>query len=91
MKFDHHFCIALELPEEEFQLPPIYIPEPPNNILVAHYINKNKLWLFLSGYDAGYMYEFSSPDNQQSSLREPEKSVPIIDLADTEICTILFE
>ncbi|CRK89887.1 CLUMA_CG003434, isoform A [Clunio marinus] len=42
--------------EETFQ--PLHIPDPPNSILWIQYTSNDTLWLSLSGFDAGYIYEY---------------------------------
>ncbi|XP_076234530.1 cilia- and flagella-associated protein 44 isoform X2 [Calliopsis andreniformis] len=47
--------------EEEMILPEIYIPEIPNRVLVAQYGSNGHIWLFMAGFDAGYVYEYPRP------------------------------
>lgn len=51
----------MEVDEKEMILPEIYIPEIPNKILIAQYGINGNIWLFMAGFDAGYVYEYPRP------------------------------
>ncbi|CAK9822070.1 Cilia- and flagella-associated protein 44 [Anthophora retusa] len=51
----------MDLDEKEVVLPEIYIPEIPNKILIAQYGINGNIWLFVAGFDAGYVYEYPRP------------------------------
>lgn len=57
---------------------------------MAQYIDRNVIWLSMSGFDAGYMYEYSSPEVAAILEKEPVKSIAIYDADDTEIRSFLF-
>ncbi|EFN70133.1 WD repeat-containing protein 52 [Camponotus floridanus] len=76
--------------EEEEPLPEIYIPKVPNKILIAQYINQYVIWLLMAGFDAGYIYEYPSPEINETSLEKPIKSTMIHDADDIEIRSCLF-
>ncbi|XP_049825621.1 cilia- and flagella-associated protein 44 isoform X2 [Aethina tumida] len=44
--------------ESEEDLGPLYFPPVPNDILWLMYTEYNTVWVSMSGYDAGYIYEF---------------------------------
>ncbi|XP_031368455.1 cilia- and flagella-associated protein 44 isoform X2 [Apis dorsata] len=51
----------MEVDEKEMILPEIYIPEIPNKVLIAQYGINGNIWLFMAGFDAGYVYEYPRP------------------------------
>ncbi|KYN22810.1 WD repeat-containing protein 52 [Trachymyrmex cornetzi] len=88
---------GLEINEEEFfdieekePLPEVYIPKIPNKVLTAQYINRDIIWLSIAGFDAGYMYEYLSPEVTEDIEKEPIKSIAIYDADDIEIRSCLF-
>ncbi|XP_011056677.1 PREDICTED: cilia- and flagella-associated protein 44, partial [Acromyrmex echinatior] len=86
---------GLEITEEAFfekeePLPEIYIPKIPNKVLTAQYISQDIIWLSMAGFDAGYMYEYLSPEVTEDIGKEPIKSIPIYDADDIEIQSCLF-
>jgi len=83
------FIITVNMEEEE-PLPEIYISKVPNKILIAQYINQYVIWLLMAGFDAGYIYEYPSPEISETSLEKPIKSTMIHDADDTEIRSCLF-
>ncbi|XP_018302310.1 uncharacterized protein [Mycetomoellerius zeteki] len=76
--------------EEEEPLPEVYIPKIPNKILTAQYISRDIIWLSIAGFDAGYMYEYLSPEVTEDIGKEPTKSIAIYDADDIEIRSCLF-
>jgi hypothetical protein len=82
------FIILIAIEEEP--LPEVYIPKVPSKVLMAQYISHNIIWLSMSGFDAGYMYEYSSPEVTATVEKEPAKSIAIYDADDTEIRSCLF-
>ncbi|XP_011859838.1 PREDICTED: uncharacterized protein LOC105557260 isoform X2 [Vollenhovia emeryi] len=76
--------------EEEEPLPEIYVPKIPNKILLAQYIDRDTIWLSMAGFDAGYMYEYPSPESTETVGKEPFKSTVIHDAEDAEIRSCLF-
>ncbi|XP_036151277.1 cilia- and flagella-associated protein 44 [Monomorium pharaonis] len=76
--------------KEEKPLPEIYIPKIPNKVLMAQYISRDIIWLSMAGFDAGYMYEYSSPEVTEVIGEEPIKSTMIHDADDVEIRSCLF-
>lgn len=78
--------------EEEEPLPEIYIPKVPNKILIAQYINRDIIWLLMAGFDAGYIYEYPSPEISETTciVEKSVKSTIIHDADDIEIRSCLF-
>lgn len=64
---------------------PLYVPEVPNTILFALYTPKDTIWLSVTGYDAGYMYEFDMDKDELVCC------TLIAEADDTEICSYLFK
>ena len=71
-------------------MPEIYIPKIPNKVLTAQYITRDIIWLSIAGFDAGYMYEYLSPEISEDIGKEPIKSIAIYDADDIEIQSCLF-
>ncbi|EGI64268.1 WD repeat-containing protein 52 [Acromyrmex echinatior] len=82
--------ISVDIEEKEEPLPEIYIPKIPNKVLTAQYISQDIIWLSMAGFDAGYMYEYLSPEVTEDIGKEPIKSIPIYDADDIEIQSCLF-
>ncbi|XP_032671308.1 cilia- and flagella-associated protein 44 isoform X3 [Odontomachus brunneus] len=88
----------MEVSEEEFlvdiieeePLPEIYIPKIPSRILMVQYIKHDIIWLSMAGFDAGYIYEYPSPETVEVISKEPIRSTVIYDADDTEIRSCLF-
>lgn len=76
--------------EEEESLPEIYIPKIPNKVLIAQYISQYVIWLLMAGFDAGYIYEYPSPEVSKTIVEKPVKSTMIHDADDIEIRSCLF-
>ncbi|XP_014472910.1 PREDICTED: cilia- and flagella-associated protein 44 [Dinoponera quadriceps] len=76
--------------DEEEPLPEIYVPDIPSRILMAQYVRHDVIWLSMAGFDAGYMYEYPSPEAVETIGREPVRSTVIYDADDTEIHSCLF-
>ncbi|XP_008204820.1 cilia- and flagella-associated protein 44 isoform X2 [Nasonia vitripennis] len=87
LEIDEIFCIEADL-EEDHPLPEIYVPEVPNSVLIAFYTTKDTILLSMSGYDAGYVYEYTipEPDKEAAYVR----SNLVIDCDDEEIRSFLF-
>ncbi|XP_029434317.1 cilia- and flagella-associated protein 44 isoform X2 [Rhinatrema bivittatum] len=85
-----------EEPEEEEELPAIYIPELPSPILCGFYATQGNFCLSLGGYDSGFLYHCKFPQqkvNQNDfSLRkdEPFNVLPVEDTDDNPIHKIHF-
>lgn len=71
-------------------MPEIYVPKIPNKILFAQYISRDIIWLSIAGFDAGYMYEYPSPEITDSVEQKPVKSTAVYDADDIEIQNCLF-
>lgn len=71
-------------------MPEVYIPKIPNKVLMAQYISRDIIWLSMAGFDAGYMYEYPSPEVIESVGKEPIRSTLIHDADDIEIRSCLF-
>lgn len=81
----------MEIEEEEMILPEIYIPEVPNKILVAEYGINGNIWLFMAGFDAGYIYEYLRPLSGKMKHHTKAITTRIIENAiDTEIHNFLY-
>ncbi|KYN07248.1 WD repeat-containing protein 52 [Cyphomyrmex costatus] len=76
--------------EEKEPLPEVYVPKIPNKVLTAQYISRDIIWLSIAGFDAGYMYEYLSPEITETVGKEPIKSIAIYDADDIEIRSCLF-
>ena len=80
-----------ELDEKEMILPEIYIPEIPNKVLIAQYGIDGNIWLFMAGFDAGYVYEYPRPLSLKLKHNKPIRSRIIEHAIDTEIHNFLFQ
>ncbi|XP_015588735.2 uncharacterized protein LOC107264707 [Cephus cinctus] len=76
--------------EEEPVLPEIYIPKIPNRVLMVNYTPSGTIWLSMSGFDAGYIYEYPDPLPGNYINRKPTKSTMVYAADDTEINSCLF-
>ncbi|KAK9870280.1 hypothetical protein WA026_006367 [Henosepilachna vigintioctopunctata] len=85
---------GLEIDEEAFladsdssiKWDPLYIPETPGDILWLQYTPEDTLWISMSGYDAGYIYEYQIDQPEDVPLRFKM----IDDADDTEISSYLY-
>ncbi|XP_062543886.1 cilia- and flagella-associated protein 44 [Armigeres subalbatus] len=75
----------LEDSEEEEELEPLYIPKIPNAVLWVQYTEEDTLWLSMSGYDAGFVYEYEFDDE------DPVSCTPVPGAEDTEITTYIYD
>ncbi|XP_023287600.1 uncharacterized protein LOC105700070 isoform X2 [Orussus abietinus] len=75
--------------EEDPPLPEIYIPKVPNQVLMVHYMVDGTVWLSMSGFDSGYIYEYPDPLPGKFE-EEPIKSTVVFEADDTEIRSCLF-
>ena len=66
-------------------LPEIYIPEIPNKVLIAQYSINGNIWLFMAGFDAGYVYEYPRPLSGKLKHNKPIRSRIIEHAKDIEI------
>lgn len=57
---------------------------------MAQYINRDIIWLSMAGFDAGYIYEYISPEVFEAIGEQPVKSTVIHDADDIEIRSYLF-
>nr|XP_033337675.1 cilia- and flagella-associated protein 44 [Megalopta genalis] len=95
MKENPHMVIDEETYLTEFDdmkitLPEIYIPEIPNKISVIEYGIDNNVWLFVSGFDAGYVYIYPRPLSGRIRDTKPIKSRIIKNAEDVEIYNCFF-
>ncbi|XP_043512128.1 cilia- and flagella-associated protein 44 isoform X2 [Frieseomelitta varia] len=74
-----------ELNEKEVILPEIYISEIPNKVLIAQYSINGNIWLFMAGFDAGYVYEYPRPLSGKLKHNKPIRSRIIEHAKDIEI------
>ncbi|KAK1137227.1 hypothetical protein K0M31_001748 [Melipona bicolor] len=74
-----------EFNEKEVILPEIYIPEIPNKVLIAQYSINENIWLFMAGFDAGYVYEYPRPLSGKLKHNKPIRSRIIEHAKDIEI------
>lgn len=79
------FILSAELNEKEVILPEIYIPEIPNKVLIAQYSINGNIWLFMAGFDAGYIYEYPCPLSGKLKHNKPIRSRIIEHAKDIEI------
>lgn len=82
--------IIVNMEEEEEPLPEIYIPKVPNKVLIAQYTSEDVIWLLMAGFDAGYIYEYPSPEVGETIVEKPVGSTMIHDADDIEIRSCLF-
>lgn len=80
----------MEINNKDIILPEIYIPEVPNKVLVAQYGRNGNIWLLMSGFDAGYVYEYPRPLSGRIKNNKPVRSRIIKAAEDTEIHKCLF-
>ncbi|XP_076652358.1 cilia- and flagella-associated protein 44 isoform X2 [Halictus rubicundus] len=95
MKENPHIVIDEETYLTEFDdmkmiLPEIYIPEIPNTISVIEYGTNGNIWLFVNGFDAGYVYEYFRPLSGKIKDTKPIRSRIIENAKDTEIHNCFF-
>nr|XP_012143308.1 PREDICTED: cilia- and flagella-associated protein 44 isoform X1 [Megachile rotundata] len=83
-------AFLMEIEEEEMILPELYIPEIPNRVLVAEYGINGNIWLFMAGFDAGYVYEYPRPLCVKIKQNKPSISRIIENAMDTEIHKFLY-
>ncbi|KAM3873982.1 cilia- and flagella-associated protein 44 [Diretmus argenteus] len=80
--------------EEEEELPPIYIPDPPNPLYCGFYSQPGQFWLSLGGSDSGFLYhcKFSEHQDEDPAQRqdEPFHFLPIHDADDDPIHSVTF-
>lgn len=81
----------MDLEEGEMVLPDIYIPEIPNKVLIAQYSINGGVWLFMSGFDAGYIYEYPRPLSGKVKHNKPTRTRIVEHAKDTEIHNFLFK
>ncbi|KAL7301745.1 hypothetical protein TKK_0005740 [Trichogramma kaykai] len=70
--------------EDEDGLPDLYVPEVPSEVLTCMYNSRGQPQLSMSGYDAGYVYEYNIPESANEEV-EHLRSVPIADASDEEM------
>ncbi|XP_017757877.1 PREDICTED: uncharacterized protein LOC108549132 [Eufriesea mexicana] len=80
----------MDLDEKEMILPEIYIPENPNKVLMAQYSINGNIWLFMGGFDAGYIYEYPRPLSGKLKYNKPIRSRIIERAKDIEMHNFLF-
>ncbi|XP_076177015.1 cilia- and flagella-associated protein 44 isoform X2 [Ptiloglossa arizonensis] len=83
-------AFLMEINNKDIILPEIYIPEVPNKVLVAQYGRNGNIWLLMSGFDAGYVYEYPRPLSGRIKNNKPVRSRIIKAAEDTEIHKCLF-
>ncbi|XP_026674087.1 uncharacterized protein LOC108630687 isoform X2 [Ceratina calcarata] len=82
----------MDIEEREMVLPEIYIPEVPNKVLQAQYsVDGGDVWLFMGGFDAGYVYEYPRPLSGKLKHGKPVNSRIIECAKDTEIHNFFFD
>lgn len=74
--------------DEGEPLPELYVPEVPSSVLGAFFTQRDTLVLLMSGYDAGYSYEYSIPEPEKPARNL--RSEPIADCEGKEIRSFLF-
>lgn len=57
---------------------------------MVQYISNDIIWLSMAGFDAGYIYEYPSPEVTETIGEKPIKSTIIHDADDIEIRSCLF-
>ncbi|XP_076749592.1 cilia- and flagella-associated protein 44 [Xylocopa sonorina] len=80
----------MDIDEEEMILPEIYIPEIPNKVLIVQYGINGNIWIFMAGFDAGYVYEYPRPLSGELKHNKPITSRIIEHARNIEIHNFLF-
>lgn len=70
--------------ESEEEVEPAFKPKAPNKVLWAQYTSEGTIWLSMSGFDAGYIYEY------KFGYEGPIKCTPIPKADDVEINSYLY-
>lgn len=70
--------------ESDEEVEPAFVPRTPNRVLWAQYTTEGTIWLSMSGFDAGYIYEY------KFGLEGPLKCTPIANAEDIEINSFLY-
>uniref|UniRef100_A0A8B9KLV5 Cilia- and flagella-associated protein 44 n=1 Tax=Astyanax mexicanus TaxID=7994 RepID=A0A8B9KLV5_ASTMX len=83
-----------EKEDEEEELPPLYIPNPPSPLHYAFYSQPGAFWLSMGGYDAGYLYHCKFAEQQAEDVSEqrddPFSVIPVQNTEHNPILTICF-
>lgn len=87
MEIDEEIYLTIDSKVDDEQLPEIFVPKIPNDVLLVNYVNK-KICLFMSGYDSGYLYEYSNLEIGDENLRTTCRM--IFEADDTEVRSCLF-
>lgn len=66
------------------EIEPAFVPKIPNRVLWVQYTVHDTLWLNMSGFDAGYVYEYSF------DVEGPVKCTPVHNAENTEINSYLY-
>ncbi|XP_043471636.1 cilia- and flagella-associated protein 44 [Leptopilina heterotoma] len=86
MEIDEEIYLTIDSEVDDEQLPEIFVPKIPNDVLLLNYTN-TKICLFVSGYDSGYLYEYS---NLEIGEDLKTTSRMIFEADDTEVRSCLF-
>lgn len=70
--------------ESEEEVEPAFVPKTPNKVLWAQYTTEGTLWLSMSGFDAGFIYEY------KFGYEGPLKCTSIPRAEDDEINSFLY-
>uniref|UniRef100_W5L5L2 Cilia- and flagella-associated protein 44 n=1 Tax=Astyanax mexicanus TaxID=7994 RepID=W5L5L2_ASTMX len=83
-----------EKEDEEEELLPLYIPNPPSPLHYAFYSQPGAFWLSMGGYDAGYLYHCKFAEQQAEDVSEqrddPFSVIPVQNTEHNPILTICF-
>ncbi|XP_076222298.1 cilia- and flagella-associated protein 44 [Nomia melanderi] len=79
-----------EFNKEKIILPEIHVPEIPNRILIVEYGTNENIWLFVAGFDAGYVYEYPRPLSGKIKDGKPINSRIIENAEDMEMHNCFF-
>ncbi|CAG9858658.1 unnamed protein product [Phyllotreta striolata] len=85
MEIDEDLFLADSSDEEDLE--PLYIP-PKQRIFWLQYTDDDTIWVSMSGYDAGYIYEYSMGQEEPAV---PLRCTLIDGAADTEIFSFAYD
>ncbi|XP_056639556.1 cilia- and flagella-associated protein 44 isoform X1 [Diorhabda sublineata] len=85
LEIDEEVFLADSEPEEELE--PLYFPEERSRILWMRYTPEKTIWLSMSGYDAGYIYEYKM--DQSDNI--PFRYKMVYEADDVEISSYVYD
>ncbi|XP_041825763.1 cilia- and flagella-associated protein 44 isoform X2 [Melanotaenia boesemani] len=80
--------------DQEKELPPIHIPDPPSPLCCGFYAEPGQFWLSMGGFDSGFLYHCKFSENQDEDPNqrqdEPFDFLPVSESDDDPICSMTF-